>query len=65
MKTNIKEEVNVQTAREQIIKALECLGIEGKDVWLDITEISLNRYKVDLNDMYFGTFDITRNTFVD
>jgi len=65
MKINIEEVVSMQTEREQIIKALECLGIECEGTQLDITEISLNRYKVVLNGVYFGTFDIIRNTFVD
>ncbi len=55
----------MQKAREQIKKALECLGKECEDDDLEITEISLNRYEVVLNGKYFGIYDTTRNTFVD
>ncbi len=49
-------------AKEKIVAAMKTLGVKGK---VEIQNISINRYKVILNNECFGIFDTIRNTFVD
>lgn len=64
MKMTQQEKIDYVTgsAKEKITAAMKTLGVKGK---VEIQNISINRYKVILNNEYFGIFDTIRNTFVD
>lgn len=48
--------------KEKIIIALEQLGVKGT---VRISQYGFHLYRVEVNDKYFGIYDIDRNTFVD
>lgn len=58
----IKEATHMEKIKTQITAALKALGVKGT---VSISPAGYQRYQVELNEEYFGIFDVSRNTFVD
>lgn len=58
----IKRVVEVE---KQISEAVQFLGYDLEKCKLAIKPCVFHRYRVYVDDMYFGTWDIRRKTFVD